>query len=50
VLNLVVILGSVCVASAARAELGGWSTPGFALVMASNAAYALHAAARKRSR
>lgn len=42
ILNLVVILGSVVVASVAQSEVAGWSTIGFVLMMVSNAAYACY--------
>eukprot|EP00635_Sarcinochrysidales_sp_CCMP3193_P014254 CAMPEP_0118891120 /NCGR_PEP_ID=MMETSP1166-20130328/1271_1 /TAXON_ID=1104430 /ORGANISM="Chrysoreinhardia sp, Strain CCMP3193" /LENGTH=594 /DNA_ID=CAMNT_0006829763 /DNA_START=1 /DNA_END=1785 /DNA_ORIENTATION=+ len=42
VLNLLVILGSVVVASVSQSEIAGWSTLGFALMMFSNAAYAFY--------
>lgn len=42
VLNLLVILGSVVIASVAQSEIAGWSTLGFVLMMVSNAAYACY--------
>jgi len=42
VLNLLVILGSVVIASVAQSEIAGWSTVGFVLMMVSNAAYACY--------
>ncbi|KAJ8602992.1 hypothetical protein CTAYLR_001513 [Chrysophaeum taylorii] len=42
ILNLVVILGSVVIASVAQSEIAGWSTIGFVLMMVSNAAYACY--------
>lgn len=42
VLNLVVILGSVVIASVAQSEIAGWSTIGFVLMMISNVAYACY--------
>jgi len=42
VVNLLIILGSVVVASVSQSEISGWSTFGFALMMVSNAAYAFY--------
>lgn len=41
-LNMVIITGGVLVATLAGAEISGWSTWGFALMMVSNACYSLY--------
>lgn len=41
-LNLVVILGAVVVASVAKSEIAGWSTMGFILMMTSNGCYSMY--------
>ena len=41
-LNMLIITGGVLVATLAGAEISGWSTWGFVLMMTSNACYSLY--------